>query len=271
MRITIGKKLGIGFFAVIIVLLTGALFGIYQMRRSSDMLQNVSKRRLALAIEGMAVRACFDEMVWSTKNILLRGTDMNETRKNLLAIDEKKKQLDRWNLMVAELLSSEDFKISFSLMNHYSEYKKSYSEYTVAWDNALPLYSLGGCETADEIMKKIEDRVGSRIYLLAMEFRRIAYAELENALKISNLAVLITIITIIISVIAAVVVSMILSGRIKMAVIHLKKAADDISRGNLKNPLKPISEDELGDLAASFERMRISFIKITERLERNRK
>lgn len=269
MRITIGKKLSFGFLIVIVVLLAGTIMGIYRMNLASSTLQNVAHRHLVLAVDGMAVRASFAEMVWNTKNILIRGNDLAETRKNLNAMDDRKKQLDRWNLLVAEHISSGEVEIPDSLKEHYTGFKRSLSEYIVAWDNALPAYTIKGPAAADRIMHDIEQKVGSYIYLLAMEFRRIASDELEDALNLSKSAIIITIITIIISAMVSIAASIILASRINRSVIHLKTAADEISHGNLDKPVRPISQDELGDLTASFERMRISFKKIVDRFEKN--
>lgn len=196
---------------------------------------------------------------------------MDETRKNLYVIDEKKIQLDRWNLMVAEHLSSDNIEIPVSLMNHYTSFKQALSEYISAWDNALPVYTMKGPEAADKIMKEIEGKVGRQIYILATEFRRIAYEELDRAMGLSRSAMIITLITVIISAIVAICVSMILSGKINKPILNLKNAADEISHGYIDKPLKPISQDELGDLTVSFDRMRMSFKKIVDRFEKNSK
>lgn len=55
---------------------------------------------------------------------------------------------------------------------------------------------------------------------------------------------------------AAVLIAYLMSRSISNPIIKLQKSAEEISKGNLDNEIKTSSDDEIGELAKSFEKMR---------------
>ncbi|HXG50526.1 MAG TPA: HAMP domain-containing protein [candidate division Zixibacteria bacterium] len=57
---------------------------------------------------------------------------------------------------------------------------------------------------------------------------------------------------------AGIAISIVIASRTIKPILELKATADDISRGHLESPVSVQSDDEVGDLARSLERMRAS-------------
>ena len=71
-----------------------------------------------------------------------------------------------------------------------------------------------------------------------------------------------------VALVAGLAVGLTVSRSITSAVVTLTQAAERISMGELDAPVTLKSKDELGDLAQSFERMRISLKAAMDRLQR---
>lgn len=69
---------------------------------------------------------------------------------------------------------------------------------------------------------------------------------------------LIIIIIAIIAMITGVILLFLTERRIARPIIHLTRAAEDISKGDISKPVEKESSDEIGALAEAFERMRVS-------------
>lgn len=69
---------------------------------------------------------------------------------------------------------------------------------------------------------------------------------------------LIIIIIAIVAIISGVVLSFIYGKRISLPIVNLTKAAEDISKGEISKPVAKETNDEIGELAEAFERMRVS-------------
>jgi methyl-accepting chemotaxis protein len=58
--------------------------------------------------------------------------------------------------------------------------------------------------------------------------------------------------------ITGVLLSFLTERRISRPIVHLTRAADDISKGDISKPVEKETKDEIGELAEAFERMRVS-------------
>ena len=69
---------------------------------------------------------------------------------------------------------------------------------------------------------------------------------------------LVIIIIAVIAMIAGIILSILTERRIVQPILHLTRAAEDISKGDISKPVVKESSDEIGELADAFERMRVS-------------
>src|SRR4030042_7186090 len=97
MKLNIGKKLGLGFGVVVVIMILAGSFALYQLNKSAAALRDVSEHEMTAALAAFGIRANFDEMVWATKNILLRGKDRKTISKEIERFNYKKNRLEtKW-------------------------------------------------------------------------------------------------------------------------------------------------------------------------------
>jgi len=148
----IGKKLGLGFGVVVVMMACAGGFAVYQLAKSSAALRDISEHKMTAAVAAFGVRANFDEMVWSTKNILLRGTDRETFDKELELINMKKERLETvWAPMLDKLMKGPD--VSDYEKQLYEQFRREYAQFNDAWKEALPVYHTQGAQAADTIMR----------------------------------------------------------------------------------------------------------------------
>ncbi|MCU0285095.1 MAG: MCP four helix bundle domain-containing protein [Acidobacteria bacterium] len=80
----------------------------------------------------------------------------------------------------------------------------------------------------------------------------------EDVKASQDRGMLIIIIIAALAIIAGIALSFIYGKRISLPIVNLTKAADNISKGEISQPVTKETNDEIGELAEAFERMRIS-------------
>jgi len=148
----IGKKLGIGFGVIVAVMTCAGGYAIYQLAKSSAILRDITEHKMTAAVAAFGVRSNFDEMVWSTKNILLRGTNRETMDKELELLNMNKERLETiWTPMLEKLMKGPD--IDDYEKQLYEQFQRQYAQFNDAWTEALPVYQSQGQEAADKIMR----------------------------------------------------------------------------------------------------------------------
>ncbi|MBU1899093.1 cell wall metabolism sensor histidine kinase WalK, partial [Myxococcota bacterium] len=112
------------------------------------------------------------------------------------------------------------------------------------------------------ILSPLKDFSGKRIGVIAIardfsEFTQIVDASTRNALILFLVGVLVL----------TILVFLVLNLTILSPIATITKAADRVSLGDLESQMQIKGEDEIGQLTASFERMRISLSKAMSALE----
>src|SRR5208337_1139325 len=94
MKLSIGKKLGLAFGVVVVIMILAGSFSLLELNRSAAAFRDVSEHEMTAALAAFGIRANFDEMVWATKNILLRGKDREILSKEIERFHYKKDRLE---------------------------------------------------------------------------------------------------------------------------------------------------------------------------------
>jgi CHASE3 domain sensor protein len=127
-------------------------FALYQLHKSRAALRDMSEHEMTASLAAFGLRANFDEMVWATKNILLRGTDRETRYKELEIFNAKRDRIETtWKPMLEGILTGPD--ITEEQRRLYDDFKDEYAAFLEAWEQALPVYQSQGAEAADSIMK----------------------------------------------------------------------------------------------------------------------
>lgn len=80
----------------------------------------------------------------------------------------------------------------------------------------------------------------------------------EDVKNSQDRGLLIIIIIAVVAMITGIVLAFIYGKRISLPIVNLTKAAEDISKGEISKPVVKETNDEIGELAEAFERMRVS-------------
>lgn len=211
------KKLGLGFGVVVVLILLAGGFALYQLSMSSAALRDVSEHEMSAALASCAIRANFDEMVWATKNILLRGTDQQTFYKEIEKLNDNKNRLETiWRPMLEKQLTAPD--VTDEQRKFYEEFKRHYAAFKDTWQQALPVYQSQGQAAADEIMRD-KGRAGIEpLIALARSLRESAFKDMEAAAVRTRRAVTIMLATFVVAMVIAVAAIIYIVKQLTMAI-----------------------------------------------------
>jgi len=268
MKMTIGRKLGLGFGVVVLLLTVAGGFGLYELNSTATTMRDVSED-LDAAVYAFGLRGDLDEMVWATKNILLRGTDPAVLEKELAEFADKKNRLEtEWGPDVEAYLAGP--RATDEEKQLYAEFQTEYADFLQAWEQALPVYKSQGQEAADTLMRGKGHGALAPLITLVRTARERALAEEEEALARTQVIVTTVIAVLVVAAVIAVVVAYSIARQLTRAAVHLSQAAESISRGDLDVAIEVKTGDEMEILAESLERMRASLKAAIGRLRKRR-
>lgn len=268
MKLTIGRKLGLGFGLVVVLLVAAGGFGLYELNSTATTMSDVADD-LNAAVYAFGIRGDLDEMTWATKNILLRGTDPATLEKELAEFADKKSRLEtEWAPDIEAYLASP--RATDEERQLYAEFQTEYDDFLQAWERALPVYKSEGQEAADALMRGKGRGALAPLVTLVRTARARAFAAEEDALARTRVILTTVIVVFLVAAVIAVVVAYSVARQLTRAAVQLSQAAEDISRGDLDVVIDVKTGDEMEMLAESLERMRASLKAAIERLRRRR-
>lgn len=268
MKLTIGRKLGLGFGLVVVLLVAAGGFGLYELNSTATTMSDVADD-LNAAVYAFGIRGDLDEMTWATKNILLRGTDQATLEKELAEFADKKSRLEtEWAPAIEEYLASP--RATDEEKQLYAEFQTEYADFLQAWKQALPVYQSQGQEAADALMRGKGHGALAPLVTLVRTARARALAEEEEALARTQTILIVVLVAFVVAAVIAVVVAYSVARQLTRAAVQLSQAAEDISRGDLDVVIDVKTGDEMEMLAESLERMRASLKAAIDRLRRRR-
>ena len=157
MRRTIGKKLGIAFTIVIVMILIAEVIGIVMMGSSIVSLRKIPEERLAMALATMEVKANGSDQRCALTNVLLFGNNRETFDKQLAIFETKSKQMNEWMREVEKYLTSQS--ISDSIRDLYNTFKQQVSKDEKLMRTAIDIYQSEGMPTAAALVRGKRSRV----------------------------------------------------------------------------------------------------------------
>jgi CHASE3 domain sensor protein len=204
MKQNIGKKLGFGFGLVVVIMVLAGGLALYQLNKSRTALRDVYEHEMTAALAAFGIRANFDEMVWATKNILLRGKDKETFYKEIEIFDYKKNRLETmWRPILEPILAGPD--ITDEQRKLYDNFKGEYAAFLKAWEQAQPVYKAKGRDAADAIMKGKGRMAGDYLIELVRSLRTKALKDCEEAKARTRMAAIIMLAAFVVAVVIAVI------------------------------------------------------------------
>lgn len=217
MKISIEKKLGLGFIVIVLVMVLVGGFALYQLNKSSAALRDMSEHEMTASLAALGIRANFDEMVWATKNILLRGTDQETFYKEIEIFNFKKNRLETtWQPMLEGILAGPD--ITDEQRKLYDDFKSEYIAFLDAWGKALPLYQSQGRGAADEIMRNKGWATREPLIDLVRSLRAATFKDMEEAATRTRTAVIIILVAFVIAMVIAVIETFYIARQLTIAI-----------------------------------------------------
>jgi methyl-accepting chemotaxis protein len=229
MELNIGKKLGLAFGVIVVIMILAGGFSLFQLNKSAAAFRDVSQHEMTAALAAFGIRANFDEMVWSTKNILLRGKDREIFSKEIERFNYKKNRLETmWQPMLEPILAGPD--ITDEQRKFYDDFKKEYAIFLDAWEKAQPVYKVKGRDAADAILKGKGRMAGDYLVELVRSLRAKALKDMEDAAARTKMAV----ITMLTAFVVAVVIAVVATGYIARQLTAAIEEATKVSRSKKK-------------------------------------
>jgi CHASE3 domain sensor protein len=226
MKRDIGKKFGFAFGVVVVIMILTGSFSLFQLNKAVAAFRDVSEHEMTAALAAFGIRANVDEMVWATKNILLRGKDREIFFKEIDRFNYKKNRLETmWQPMLEPILTGPD--ITDEERKFYDDFKKEYIVFLDAWERAQPVYKAKGQDAADAILKGKGRMAGDYLVELVRSFRAKALKDMEEAAARTKMAA----ITMLAAFVVAVVIAVVATTSIARQLSTVIEASTKVSRG----------------------------------------
>ena len=216
MKLNIGKKLGLGFGVVVVIMVLAGSFALYQLNKSAAAFRNVSEHEMTAALAAFGIRANFDEMVWCTKNILLRGKDRETFSKEIAIFNEKKNRLETlWRPLLEPILAGPDS--TDTQRRLYDDFKREYASFVTTWQQALPVYKSQGRDAADAVMAGKGRKAYEPLIEMVRLLREKALKDMEEAAARTRTAVITMLVAFVVAVVIAVITTFSLARQLTIA------------------------------------------------------
>ncbi len=255
MKLTIGKKILLGYVPVLIVIVIITLFTLYRLNEVNLINNEIITKDLVInkAAENL-IEVLLAQESYSQRYMILRSQDM-------LSLFWKRDQ--EFNTSYKEIKSFSDKSLTTtvaSLQQHHSNYNeffKSGMNYLDSTESYSYLY-------ADSLRKNCFDMQISLLNNLVTGSKKSQMDKTHRIAEIGRVTFRTVTIVSIIGVILAIVIAIIIIKLTVRAIKILKAAANLVSVGSFKHLPSVKSKDELGDLSQAFNEMAKRLIQLEE-------
>ncbi len=258
MRLTIGRKLGLGFGIPLVLL---ALIGVGVFIGFTT-LTNATR-------DSIQAQQTIESVERGMRLLLTERTLLSHhfaTGDEVAASDTREDYMQEWALVVdnTDAQYSDKVEVIERAVTLYHQYlDKAQSTY-----EANPGNISGALLELDEadifFIQIVKPAIDDLLTAADVELIQLVDIMENQIIDIMRVAILVVIIGIIIGVLSGLTISRGLT----RAALYLSSAAESISRGDMDSPIIAETGDEMEDLARSIERMRVSLKAAIERLRR---
>lgn len=248
MRMTIGLKLGMGFLAMLVLTIAMGVAGTVNITKTAQATDTLA-REAAEVREVLAIKETVVETEDALERAIVAGTEGQIAIGNFFR--------DRLDAMVGGYIREAGATEELSAV--HAEFSELCREYL----NVLS--EQGKVTTSKPVNEKVKEYMDVLTELETESNERIAVA-IDDAQRVSFSAIRLTIVLGIAATLVGMAVSVGIALSITRAIAQLVRVTDRISMGDLDVAVGVSSQDEIGELAESIERMRISLKTAMERL-----
>lgn len=249
MRLTISKKLIIGFLSMAVLLGIISTIAYSQLQKVNDSYSDLVNRRAVILANAKDIQNAASREISTLRSILLRESggavtltsSYRELKKSIAATSslivrtEVKDQLKKINTL------NEQFKINADLVSALMRSGELERAMEMAAEKVMPL--------AKEI-RDIADKIA------ADQAKNMSQGTTDTSAVVTKVKTTLVVVSVV-SIILAALIGVVISRLISRPLIALAKGAERIADGELNHEdISVKNQDEIGDLASSFNRMK---------------
>ncbi|MBA2875711.1 methyl-accepting chemotaxis protein [Thermaerobacillus caldiproteolyticus] len=263
MRITVGKKLFVGFSVVLSILAIIVVIGSYQITNVDNTYSSLIDDRVkkVMIIKDLIIRLKQEQV--NARGYLLTGDDAAE--QNFITTHEEYQQLSRdLEKQITQPKPKEILKELNQLEDKY--YQLGSYAFQLKKENKMEVYTNQVAEQVNQTVKQFEEKAKELSDYQQKHLEEGSKATSAKVASIKNLTLFLGIAAIIVGISFAWYISRIIS----QPVIKLAGAAEKIAAGDLTaDDINITNKDEIGDLAHSFNQMAKSLRELIEQVSIN--
>jgi methyl-accepting chemotaxis protein len=255
MRNTIGLRLSLGFLAMIVLLLAVGLVGLWYSTQIATAIEAVSVQTQQL-VNLVLIETAIERAELSLQSSLVDRTDGGLARSGVL--------LDTASERVAEFVETTRG-IDPELLDALRTGSEGYRDVAGAFVEAAREGPINRTQSNARIGES-RDQLQLALDALKKELRESINATTEQARQAQQTSSLISVVISIVAVALGIVLAVVITRSITRPISYLVRTADKLSTGDLETPVQTQSKDEVGELAESLERMRVSLKAVMDRV-----
>ncbi|PKM87600.1 MAG: methyl-accepting chemotaxis protein [Firmicutes bacterium HGW-Firmicutes-12] len=271
MKLTVGKKIGLGFTSMLLLLIILGGSAFLNLRSAETAIEQISTATERLAMLNN-VNSSFLKGVSSIRGYIAYG-DQNY----LTQIESNLSQAIEFEKELLPLARTGQEQVVTDLIKTTTQYKEGLLNIVAPLikqqHDALNLGDIQNFldirqKTDNEINKflPITEQINSVISSHVNENQAIVISELENTLKEGQRVIQISVTIAAFAIIVGILLSLFLTRIIRNPILAMAAGADKYAQGDLRDKIITKSTDELGQLATSLNKMQDNFIQMLKEI-----
>ena len=265
MRITVSKKLTVSFFIILFLLFIAALISANQMKSSASIMNRITEER-KITLDMLDLRANLSAKRDALIDIILLGQNDTLFEKYLQEFKNHSAEIMQISDKLKQTIANSTFE--GKLGTKLTSFQTQYETESEMMERILDMYRSKGKDGAAEMLQGKLVKASQILDDILNSMKTQTSSEYNLAIKKYQHGIWIVAIFFVIAVIAAILISTKVSNNLVSNIIYLTNSANEISLGSVDTPITAKSNDELGELAEVFERLRLEIKKAMEKLRK---
>lgn len=263
-NLKLGTKLSIGFISLLMltIILGATSFGLLQSAKSQ--IGDVRSKQKQLVLT-MQIQKSFMEAMSSNRGYMAYGDEkynsqFQQAMTATLALEQELLKIADRDKKGTILQLYEDTKKYYELANKdLYPVAKTYNQELLANNLARALAIRDEVFVATQVFNYLENQVALAIQSLVQENNAVTEGNLESALANANQIILISAGVSVLAILFGTGLTIVFTRMVRLPVINMLNRANECAKGDLRHSIDNYSGDELGELAAAFNKMLASF------------
>lgn len=255
MRNTIGLRLSLGFLVMVVLLLAVSLVGVWYSSQIDTAIEAVSVQTQQL-VDLVLIETAVERADLSLQSSLVDRTDGGLARSDVL--------LDTAGERVAEFIETTQG-VDPAMLGNLQVGADSYIEVAGSYVEAARAGPIIRTQASARV-GEARDQLQLALDALKKALRESISATAEQTQEAQDTASLISLVISMTAVALGIILAVLITRSITRPLSYLVRTADKLSTGDLETPVEAHSKDEVGELAESLERMRVSLKAVMERV-----